>query len=53
MNTWEIYFASLVAMTWHPGYSREDTKKPSIQECAAVADEMMEYTEISEERICL
>jgi len=43
MSPWEIYFASLVAMTLHPGYTREGTKKPSLTDCARIADEMCEY----------
>ncbi len=41
LTTWDIYFAGLVAMTLHPGFQRPDVKKPSIFECANIADEML------------
>ena len=50
MNTWEIYFASLVAMTLHPGYTRPETPRPSLDELAELADEMMKYKENKEEQ---
>ena len=43
MTPWEIYFASLVAMTLHPGYTREETQKPTLSECAELADRMSEH----------
>ncbi len=41
MNTWDIYFATLVGMALHPGYTREGTKKPTLDELANLTDEMM------------
>lgn len=41
MDAWEIYFASLVAMTMHPGYLRPDTPKPTLEELAELADKMV------------
>jgi len=41
MTVWEIYYASLVAMTLHPGYGREGTIKPTLEDCAKIADKML------------
>lgn len=43
MTTWDLYFATLVGMAEHPGYLREGTHKPTLEECAIKADEMMKY----------
>ncbi len=40
MDQWDIYFASLVAMSIHPGYTRQDTEQPTIKQLADLADEM-------------
>lgn len=42
MEVWDLYFASLVSFTAHPGYLREGTHKPTIEECAAMADAMVD-----------
>ncbi len=49
MEIWDIYYASLVAMTLHPGYNRPDTRKPTLEHCAKIADQMVE---IAEKRKC-
>lgn len=41
-TTWDIYFASLVAMTLHPGAGRGDHYQLSLTDCAQLADQMME-----------
>jgi hypothetical protein len=38
---WDIYFAEIVGWTYHPGYFRENATKPSLVECAHIADEML------------
>ena len=39
---WDIYFASLAGWMLHPGYQREDTTVPTIQQIADMCDAMME-----------
>ena len=39
---WDIFFAEVTGWTFHPGYYRENATKPTIEECAATADEMLE-----------
>ena len=41
MTVWDLYFAGLVAMTLHPGFNREGTVKPTIEDCAETADQMI------------
>ncbi len=40
---WDIYYAAIVSMTLHPGYTREGTAKPSLENCAELADQMLKY----------
>ncbi len=42
-TAWDIYFAGLVAMTIHPGFQRPDTVKPTLEQCAEMADQMLKY----------
>jgi len=43
---WDGYYGTLVGWTMHPGYSanyyRENAAKPSLEDCAAMATEMIE-----------
>jgi len=40
-EVWDDFFCTLVGWTMHPGYYRENATKPTIEECADMADEMM------------
>ena len=42
MDEWDIYFATIVGMQLHPGYTREGTEPLTIEQCAQLADKMME-----------
>ncbi len=42
MDTWDIYFATIVGMSLHPGYNREDTEAYTLEDLAIIADDMME-----------
>ena len=41
MTAWQLYFATLVGMAMHPGYSREGMHRPTLEECAEMADRMV------------
>jgi len=40
-RVWDDFFCTLVGWTMHPGYYRENATKPTLEECAIQADEMM------------
>ena len=38
---WDDYFSTITGWTFHPGYYRENATKPTLEECASIADEML------------
>jgi len=44
---WDMYFASIVSMSIHPGTNRENAIKRSVEQCARLADEMMEQRDLT------
>ncbi len=41
VSVWDIYFCGLVSMTMHPGFEKENTHRPTLEELAKVADAML------------
>lgn len=39
---WSGFFSTLVGWAEHPGYYRENATKPTLEKCAATADEMLQ-----------
>lgn len=42
MDVWDIYFSGIVGWSLHPGYLREGVRPLTLDECADLADDMME-----------
>ncbi len=41
LGVFDIYFATLVGMAIHPGYSRDNVTQPSLEDCAKTAMDMI------------
>jgi len=46
METVDLYFCSLAAWLYHPGYQKEGTKKPTLDEIADTVDAMLKIRSI-------
>lgn len=42
MSLWDLYFMQVASWLLHPGYQREGTKVPSLEDIADMVDAMME-----------
>ncbi len=45
MEVFDLYFASVVSWTLHPGYNKPDTPKPSLAELRELVEAMLEERE--------
>lgn len=42
IGVFDMYFATLVGISAHPGYSRDNVVQPTIEQCAETAAKMIE-----------
>lgn len=45
MEVFDLYFATVVGMTIHPGFNKPETHKPTLDELAELVTEMLETRE--------
>ena len=40
-DVWDLYFVTIVGWTFHPGYQKPGSTQWTIEDCADMADQMM------------
>lgn len=45
MTAWELYFLTIVGWQYHPGYCRDESKRMTLEQCADLANDMMEVAD--------
>lgn len=45
MDVWDLYFATIAGWTLHPGYQREGSTNLTLDQAAAIADQMVKLRE--------
>lgn len=42
INVFDLYYGTLVGMAMHPGFNRDNVVQPNLEECAEIAQKMVE-----------
>lgn len=45
IGVFDLYFVTLVGMSDHPGYSRDNITQPTLEDCAVKAIDMLKIRE--------